>query len=111
MDFPERMIALERRLLERFGANGTLAGKTTAYDPETDRQVEVAAPPRTVRMMVGPIETVDDQGRAVFRMVAKMQDEPKRDEVLSFAGRTYTVGNVITYYEADKPVLYVAEVD
>ena len=43
-------------------------------------------------------------------MVAKMQVKPERGETLTFAGEQFTVGNVITYYEADTPVLYVAEV-
>lgn len=110
MAFSDRMVALEARMLARFGANGTLSGSGMSYDADLDRMVEGDGSARTVRMSVGPSETLDEEGRAVFRMVAKMQVEPKRGETIRFAGKLYTVGNVVTLYEADRPVLYVAEV-
>lgn len=110
MAFSDRMVALEARLLTRFGANGTLKGQGTIYDPDLDRMVPAGAGPRTVRMTVGPAETLDEEGREVFRNVAKMQTKPTRGDVIVFAGETYTVGNVQTLYEADVPTLYVAEV-
>ncbi len=110
MAFADNMIALEARMLARFGANGTLSGTGTTYDADLDRMVESAAFTRTVRMIVGPAETLDENGREVFRMVAKMQVQPARGETITFAGKSFTVGNVVTLYEGDKPVLYVAEV-
>lgn len=110
MAFADRMVALEARLLARFGANGLLTSSGMVYDPETNRIVESAANVRTVRMTVGPAETLDENGREVFRTVAKMQVEPKRGETITFAGKSFTVGNVVTLYEGNKPVLYVAEV-
>jgi hypothetical protein len=61
-------------------------------------------------MTVGPAETLDEDGREVFRTVAKMQVKPSRGDTIVFAGQPYTVGNVRTLYEADVPALYVAEV-
>jgi hypothetical protein len=110
MAFPDRMLALEARLLERFGANGTVASSGMKYDATLDRQVPVEANPRTVRMTVGPAETLDEDGREVFRTVAKMQVKPVRGDTIVFAGQSYAVGNVRTLYEADVPTLYVAEV-
>ena len=111
MAFADRMTALEARLLQRFGANGTLGGASEfVYDPQTDTMVPGSTNVRTARMTVGPSETLDEEGREVFRMVAKMQVKPERGETLTFAGEQFTVGNVITYYEGDTPVLYVAEV-
>jgi len=110
MLFSDRMIALEARLLARFGANGTLTGQGTHYDGDLDRMVATSATPRTVRMTLGPAETLDEEGREVFRTVAKMQTEPTRGDTITFAGKLYTVGNVVTLYEGDVPVLYVAEV-
>lgn len=110
MAFADNMIALEKRLLTRFGANGTLTSLPTAFDPETGRMVEVPVTTRTVRMTVGPQETLDEEGRQVFRTVASMMVKPTRGETITFARQTYTVGNVRTLYEADKPVMYVAEV-
>lgn len=110
MAFADRMSALEARLLARFGANGTLTGASTIFDPDTNSMVEVSPASRPVRMTVGPSETLDEEGREVWRMVAKMQTQPKRGDSITFAGKTYEVGNVVTLYEADKPVLYVAEV-
>lgn len=110
MAFSDNMIALEARLLTRFGANGTLTGQGTVYDPDQDRMVEVSASPRTVRMIIGPAETLDEDGREVFRTVAKLQTKPTKGDVLVFAGQSYTVGHVNTLYEGDKPTLYIAEV-
>jgi hypothetical protein len=110
MDFADRMVALETRLLMRFGANGQLIGQSTVYDPATNRMVEVTPARRTVRMTLGPAETLDEEGREVWRNVAKMQIKPERGDSIVFAGTTYTVGNVQTLYEGAKPVLYVAEV-
>jgi len=110
MAFADNMIALEARLLVRFGANGTVTGQGTVYDADLDRMVPVSAAPRTVRMVLGPAETLDEDGREVFRTVAKMQTKPTRGDTIVFAGQTFTVGHVNTFYEANKPVLYVAEV-
>jgi hypothetical protein len=111
MAFGDNMMALEARMLTRFGAFGTLVPKGTAYDADLDRMVEVAGQPRNVRMTLGPSETLDEEGREVFRTVAKMQVEPVRGDEIVFAGKPYTVGNVQTLYEGDTAVLYVAEVD
>lgn len=110
MAFADNMVALEARLLARFGANGTLTGQGTVYDPDLDRMVDASASPRTVRMVVGPAETLDEDGREVFRTVAKMQAKPSKGDAIVFAGQSYTVGHVQTLYEGDTPVLYVAEV-
>lgn len=111
MAFADNMIALEARLLARFGANGVLSGPSTAFDADTGRMVAVPVTSRTVRMTVGDAETLDEEGREVFRTVAKMQVEPVRGGTILFAGTTYTIGNVRRLYEADKVVLYVAEVN
>ena len=108
--FSDRMVSLEARLLDRFGANGTLGTSEFTYNPDTNRMEPSAGDIQTVRMTVGPAETLDEEGREVFRTVAKMQIEPRNGQTLTFAGKTYTVGNVVTLYEADVPVLYVAEV-
>lgn len=110
MAFSDNMIALEARLLARFGANGTLTGSGTVYDAEQDRMVPTSASARTVRMVIGPSETLEEQGREVFRTVAKMQVRPTKGDTIVFAGTSYTVGHVNTFYEGDKPTLYVAEV-
>lgn len=110
MAFSDRMVALEKRMLARFGANGTLASSGTVYKPDEDRMEEVATAPQAVRMSVGPAETLDEEGREVWRMVAKMQTQPTRGDTIVFAGKTFTVGNVQTLYEGDTPTLYIAEV-
>ena len=110
MAFSDRMVALEARLLARFGANGTLSGSGMVYDADLDRMVPASTTPRTVRMVIGPSETLDEDGREVFRTVAKMQVKPERGDTIVFAGETFTVGHVNTFYEADTPVLYIAEV-
>ena len=110
ISFADRMVALETRLLARFGANGQLIGPSTVYDPATNSMVEATGNRRIVRMIVGPAETLDEEGREVFRTVAKMQTKPMRGDTIVFAGTTFEVGNVRTLYEGDKPVLYVAEV-
>lgn len=108
--FADRMVALEKRMLDRFGANGTLESSGDIYDPVTRRVVDGSATRRTVRMTVGPSETLDENGREVFRTVATMQVEPVRGQKLTFAGKPYTIGNVRTLYEGDTPVIYIAEV-
>lgn len=110
MAFSDRMVALEARLLARFGANGTLTPQGTRYDADNDLMVPVDTLPQAVRMVVGPSETLDEQGREVFRTVAKMQTKPAQGDTIVFAGQSYTVGHVNTLYEADVPTLYVAEV-
>lgn len=112
MAFSDRMVALETRLLVRFGANGTLTGQGTVYDADLDRMVPASsAAPRTIRMTLGPAETLDEEGREVFRTVAKTQTKPMRGDTITFAGTHYSVGNVVTLYEGDVPVLYIAEVN
>lgn len=109
--FADRMVALEKRMLDRFGANGTLESSGKVYDADLDEMVDGSATVSTVRMTVGPSETLDEDGREVFRTVATMQVEPVRGQKLTFAGKTYEVGNVRTLYEGDTPVIYVAEVN
>ncbi|WP_343545375.1 hypothetical protein [Sphingomonas paucimobilis] len=110
MAFSDNMVALEARLLTRFGAYGTLTGQGTVYDADLDRMVPAPASTRTVRMIVGPAETLDEEGREVFRTVAKLQTKPTKGDVIEFAGETFTVGHVNTLYEGDTPTLYIAEV-
>lgn len=109
MGFSANQIALAARLLSRFGANGTLA-RAPAYHAGTDRMTSGDGTTRTVRMVVGPMETLDEQGREVFRTVAKMQVEPARGDTIVFGGTTYTVGNVTAVAPQGLPIIYFAEV-
>lgn len=109
MEFSQRQAALAARLLARFGANGTLTPAPT-YDPLTDRMSATGSGAITVRMVLGPMETVDQDGREAFRTVARMQTRPERGGTIAYAGATYTVGDVTVIAPQGLPIIYQAEV-
>lgn len=113
MAFYDDMAALAVEMLAEFGIDAQLISSgpvTASFDKATGRPKPSTPTTTTVRVVTGPREVLDEEGRRVVRTVATLLVEPRTGDKLVIAGQPLVVGNVTVIAPVGTPIVCFAEV-
>jgi hypothetical protein len=113
MAFYDEMAALALEMLAEFGTDAQLISSgpvTASFDKATGRPKPSTPTTKTLRVVTGPREVLDEEARRVVRTVATLLVEPRRGDKLVIAGQPLVVCNVTVIAPVGTPIVCFAEV-